>query len=800
MKDEKKSREQLSKEMNDLRTLNRELGVQKKELLESNQFLENVFQTSGDGILVIDDKGCIIRANKSMENILDYPYADIVGKYTFDFASVDEESAKKNKGVLEDFYEKGFVKNFESNFQKKGGTLVPIEINITKLLDKQGNYIGAVSSLRDISERKRSEMRLQESEEKYRELVENANSIIMRRLPDGTITFFNEFAQKFFGFDASEIIGKNVIGSIVPEKESAGRDLKQMIADIFKNTAKYEQHENENICKDGKRVWVNWTNRAIQDQNGNVIEVLSVGTDITERKQAEEETKSAKLFIDRVVDMSPIIMWISDQRGTVIRTNSTLRKIFNLTDDRIVGKYNVLKDLNLKTQGVMPMVMSVFENQEPTHFCIPWKATKAGVANFESAREIYIDVSIFPIINAEGKLTNVVCQAVDITEHKQLEDNLRQSQKMESVGTLAGGIAHEFNNILGGIIGYTEIAKEDASEDSSVRESLDEILKLSIRARDVVSQILSFSRKGAKVSESLQPSFGIKETLKILRSTIPTSIEFKHNIDEKAGTIMADSTQLHQVGMNLCINAAHAMEETGGVLEVGFSSVVLDAEDLKPYPDLKTGEYVKLTVSDTGAGIDPNNIDKIFDPFFTTKEVGKGTGMGLSIVHGIIKDHGGVINVSSKLGEGTTFTVFLPKTEVKINKTESDDALPTGTEDILVVDDEEHLVFLMKTILGRLGYKVTALTNSLEALNLFKKDPQRYDLIITDLTMPHLTGDKLASEVIAIRPDMPVIISTGYADAVDSEKVKQSGIKAFIPKPCQKQDLAKTIRLILDGK
>ena len=800
MKDEKKSREQLSKEMNDLRTLNRELGVQKKELLESNQFLENVFQTSGDGILVTDDKGCIIRANKSMENILDYPYADIVGKYTFDFASVDEESAKKNKGVLEDFYEKGFVKNFESNFQKKGGTLVPIEINITKLLDKQGNYIGAVSSLRDISERKRSEMRLQESEEKYRELVENANSIIMRRLPDGTITFFNEFAQKFFGFDASEIIGKNVIGSIVPEKESAGRDLKQMIADIFKNTAKYEQHENENICKDGKRVWVNWTNRAIQDQNGNVIEVLSVGTDITERKQAEEETKSAKLFIDRVVDMSPIIMWISDQRGTVIRTNSTLRKIFNLTDDRIVGKYNVLKDLNLKTQGVMPMVMSVFENQEPTHFCIPWKATKAGVANFESAREIYIDVSIFPIINAEGKLTNVVCQAVDITEHKQLEDNLRQSQKMESVGTLAGGIAHEFNNILGGIIGYTEIAKEDASEDSSVRESLDEILKLSIRARDVVSQILSFSRKGAKVSESLQPSFGIKETLKILRSTIPTSIEFKHNIDEKAGTIMADSTQLHQVGMNLCINAAHAMEETGGVLEVGFSSVVLDAEDLKPYPDLKTGEYVKLTVSDTGAGIDPNNIDKIFDPFFTTKEVGKGTGMGLSIVHGIIKDHGGVINVSSKLGEGTTFTVFLPKTEVKINKTESDDALPTGTEDILVVDDEEHLVFLMKTILGRLGYKVTALTNSLEALNLFKKDPQRYDLIITDLTMPHLTGDKLASEVIAIRPDMPVIISTGYADAVDSEKVKQSGIKAFIPKPCQKQDLAKTIRLILDGK
>jgi len=386
----------------------------------------------------------------------------------------------------------------------------------------------------------------------------------------------------------------------------------------------------------------------------------------------------------------------------------------------------------------------------------------------------------------------------DVSDRKAAEENLKQSQKMESVGTLAGGVAHEFNNILGGILGYTEIAIDDAPEGSPVCESLDEILKLSLRAREVVKQILSFSRKGKKDLKPLHPHLIIEESLKVLRSSIPTTIEIRQNINEQSGTILADQTQIHQINMNLCMNAAHAMEDSGGVLEIVVSPVVLDAEDVKPYPDLKTGEYIKLTVSDTGTGIDPNNIDKIFDPFFTTKGVGKGTGMGLSVVHGIIKDHGGVINVSSKLGEGTTFTIFLPKTEARINKTESDDALPTGTENILVVDDEEHLVFLLKKNMERLGYKVTAMTNSLETLELFKKDPHRYDLIITDLTMPHLTGDRLASKVTAIRPDMPVIIATGYADAIDSDKVKQSGIKAFIPKPYQKEELAKTIRLILD--
>ena len=387
----------------------------------------------------------------------------------------------------------------------------------------------------------------------------------------------------------------------------------------------------------------------------------------------------------------------------------------------------------------------------------------------------------------------------DVTQNRRLVQELQQSQKMESIGTLAGGIAHEFNNILGGIFGFLDIAREDVPVNSPVQESLDEIHRLGMRARNVVKQILAFSRKDHQKKRPIQLSLVLKEELKMLRATIPATIEIRHHLDASCGAIMADPMQIQQVIMNLCVNAKDAMENKGGVLDISLSPVVLDMADIRLHPDLPPGEYAKLSVSDTGSGIAPEIMDKIFDPFFTTKDVGKGTGMGLSVVHGIIKDHGGTITLSSKSGEGTTFTVLLPVTDAEVTPKAEEKSLPTGTENILLVDDEDFIIFPQKKILEKLGYKVTAMTGSLETLALFSKNPQRYDLIITDLTMPNLTGDRLAAEVTAIRPDMPVILTTGYADSVDSENVKQSGIKAFISKPFQREALAKTIRLVLDA-
>lgn len=403
-----------------------------------------------------------------------------------------------------------------------------------------------------------------------------------------------------------------------------------------------------------------------------------------------------------------------------------------------------------------------------------------------------------PLKNQDNTIFGALGICYDITERKQMEEDIRQAQKMDSLGTLAGGIAHEFNNILGAMLGYVEIAKEDATGNSPVLESLDKILKLGIRARDIVRQILSFSRKEKQKKQLFQPHRLIAEELKVLRATIPATVKIRHSLDETAGTVLGDQTQIQQVVMNICANAAHAMEEKGGVLDLSLSGVVLDAEDAKSYSDLEPGEYIQLTVSDTGTGIDADIIDKIFDPFFTTKGVGKGTGMGLSVVHGIVKNHGGAISVSSRAGQGAIFTVLLPKADGMSGKASLSKPVPTGTESILIVDDEEHMAFPQKKILERLGYRVSAMTSSLDALALFKKNPQRYDLVITDLTMPNLTGDRLASEITAIRPDLPVILATGYTDAMDSQKIQQSGIAAFISKPFTTQDLARTVRLLLD--
>jgi len=519
-----------------------------------------------------------------------------------------------------------------------------------------------------------------------------------------------------------------------------------------------------------------------------------------ELEMQNEELRNARLEIEEsrrkyfdLYDFAPIGYFTCDEKMDCIRdANLACAALLGMERSKIAGK-RLQRFIAPESQDTLYFHrQQVLETREK-HACELRLAKVAGSPGYGLLESIAVE-------DDKSRITQVRSALIDITERKQTEETLQQSQKMESIGTLAGGVAHEFNNILGGIIGYTELAKDDLPESSSVRDMLVEVLKLGKRAKDVVGQILSYSRKGNKERKPINPFLLIKEELKVIRATIPSTIEIVEELDEHAGLIMGDQTQIKQTGMNLFMNAAHAMEASGGKLGIGLLSVVLDAEDVKSHPDLDPGEYIKITVSDTGTGIDPEIIDQIFDPFFTTKGVGKGTGMGLAVVNGIVKDHGGSISVSSVLGKGTTFTIFLPKTVKVLEDQQQVEDLQTGTENILIVDDEEFLVIMAKKMLQRLGYTVTAMTSSLETLDLFKKNPQRYDLIITDLTMPHLTGDRLAAEIIAVRPEIPVVLATGYADAVDSEKVKQSGIKAFIPKPFEMQDLAKTIRLILDEK
>ena len=386
----------------------------------------------------------------------------------------------------------------------------------------------------------------------------------------------------------------------------------------------------------------------------------------------------------------------------------------------------------------------------------------------------------------------------DVTEIRNMRIQLQQAQRVEAIGTLAGGIAHDFNNILSSVIGYTELALDAVGGNTVLAGYLKEVYTAGHRAKNLIKQILTFARQSDKEIKPVQVSVIVEETLKFLRSSIPTTIEIRHNIESNS-LIMGDSTQIHQILMNLCTNAFQAMEENGGVLNIGLTDVRLDADFTKQYEDFNPGDYLKLSVSDTGSGISPEIMSSIFEPYFTTKATGDGTGVGLATVNGIVKKYGGEIIVESEVEKGSTFSVYLPVTR-KLTETKpyNGEAFPAGNKSILVVDDEVPVARMFCGLLKSLGYSVAMSTSSIEALALFRTKPNDFDLVITDMTMPNMTGDRLAIELMKIRPDIPVILCTGYNKKISDESASEMGIKAFVYKPIVKADLAKTVRKVLD--
>ena len=386
-------------------------------------------------------------------------------------------------------------------------------------------------------------------------------------------------------------------------------------------------------------------------------------------------------------------------------------------------------------------------------------------------------------------------------ELAQTERQLRQIDKIQAIGTLAGGIAHDFNNILFPIIGYTEMTLMDAPDNSPIRNNLQEVLNATNRARDLVKQILAFSRQNIQEFKPLRLQPIVKEALKLLRATIPSNIKIVQHIDDSCGPTMGDPTQIHQVIMNLCTNAYHAMQATGGNLDITLKAVFIEPDQILEKMGIVSGKYLQLEVKDTGQGMDAAVLGRIFEPYFTTKEQSKGTGLGLSVTHGIVKSHGGDIRVFSQPDKGTTFQVFLPliqSMELEEGSEIISDELQ-GVERILLVDDEEPIVRMEKLMLERLGYHVTTLTSSTAALDTFRSQSDQFDLVITDMTMPTMTGIELAPKLIDIRPNIPIILCSGFNEMASEEKAKAVGIKAYVQKPVELKVLGRTIRKVLEN-
>jgi PAS domain S-box-containing protein len=529
------------------------------------------------------------------------------------------------------------------------------------------------------------------------------------------------------------------------------------------------------------------------DDKGKPIMMSGFAMDITERKRVEKALREKHLQLQAILDHSPALISIKDMEGTIILANRNFEVLDIPPLEEFIGKNvfelfpkEVAKDLWQNDLMALEKDGSIEVEEIVSH--------KDGTLH------AYLTIK-FPLYFENREPFGICAISTDITDRKKMEARLLQAQKMESIGTLAGGIAHDFNNIMAIILGNTELALDDIPKWNSAHSSLEEIKQASLRAKNIVKQLLSFSRKTDQELQPIQIASVIKDALKFLRSTIPTTINIHQDIQTTDETILADPTQINQIIMNLCINASHAMEQTGGDLNVTVAKVIIDDNSTKDYPDLKSGDHVKIMVSDTGPGIDHKIIDQIFDPYFTTKEVGKGSGMGLAVVHGIVKNHNGAIAVDSNLGKGTKFIIFFPLAKGKpVVEAHTTKDIPGGDETILFVDDEISIVKMVKRMFERLGYKIETATTPQEALDRFSLNPDHFDLVITDMTMPQMTGVKLSKKLMDIRKDIPIIVCTGHSTLVDEEKAKELGLAAYVMKPIDMQETAQTIRKVLDKK
>ena len=623
---------------------------------------------------------------------------------------------------------------------------------------------------------------LKESESRYRTLVEHIPQAIFLKNTDLLYISINEHFARDLGKSSSEIIGKTGL-EIYPESQ-ADNYLKQ--DEVILQTKEAQEFE-EAVEIRGQKRHILKIKTPVVDTEGTVIGVLGIYSDITDRKQTEMERERLIAAIKHASDA----ILVTDVEGIIQYVNPSFEQTTGYISREVLGNQLLMLESSIHSETFYLQIWRTIRSGQTWHGRLHVKRKKGT--------DLIVEASISPIRDARQEIVSFVAVSRDITNEIEMEKRLRQAQKMEAIGNLAGGIAHDFNNILFPIIGMSELLLEDLPNKSLEYEKVYTILKAGQRASELVRQILSFSRQSEYEMMPVRLQSVLKEVLKLCRSTIPTNIEIDDSIQQDCGSVWANATQLHQVGMNLITNAYHAVENKNGKIAIELKEILI-TKDQSSLLSLGQGKYARLSISDNGTGMTPDIIERLFEPYFTTKEKRKGTGLGLAVVYGIIKSLAGEIKIYSEPGAGTTFNIYLPVMEMPNSEKTiaAAEKLPMGNERILLVDDEIEVVRVEKQILERLGYKVSAYENSLEAVEAFKAEPQSFDLIISDMAMPNMTGDQLSETMRMIRSDIPVIICTGFSENINKEKAQANGVNGFIMKPVNRSDLAKIIRNVLD--
>jgi PAS domain S-box-containing protein len=776
---EKPTYEELEKRIQELEQAELECKRSEKQLIR-NDLMDYVISNARSAIAIHDRDLKYIYVSKRYLKDYKIKEQNVIGKHHYE---VFPDLPQKWRDVHQRALTGEVISAEEDSYYREDGSVDWTRWECRPWYESDGSIGGIIIYTEVITDRKLAEEALINSEHKWRNILVKIPQIGVTLNTKAKITFANAYFLQLTGWKEKEVIGQDWVDMFIPE--NVRKDVREVFLTVMsqKDTIGFSTYENEIIDRSGMIINVAWSNALTKDVHGNVIDVTCLGVDLTERQRSEQALQRSEEKYRSMMESMKDASYICSPELHIEYMNPGM---IDRVGANAIGKlcYKALYDMD-----------------EKCSWCVFDQIKKGEHVDYEVADpkdSHYYSVSNSPIFHADGTASKLTIFH-DITKIKDIEAQLRQSRKMESIGTLAGGIAHDFNNLLYIISGNAELALEDIPEWNPAHASLEEIKSATLKAAGIAKQLLNFSRKTDQEMKPIGVVTVIKDALKFLRSTIPTTIDIQKHLPDADITILADPIQINQIMMNLCINASQAMEDTGGIMEIIVETVSLDEEAADSYPDLTAGDYLKITVNDTGPGIDPEIIERIFDPYFTTKEMGKGSGMGLSIVHGIVQNHSGAISVDSKLGKGTTFSLLFPAVDEKPKiEPETINEIPRGHETILFVDDEKSIADMAQKMLKRLGYKVETSLNPLQALDLFKSQPDEFDLVITDMTMPQMTGAKLSEKLIEIRSNIPVIICTGHSAIIDEEKAKQFGIAGYVMKPVSMSIIAKTIRKVLD--